>query len=132
MQESQPDFDALSFKLHETRPDTAPDFFLSSDSSFVLTSAATTNRDDFSQPDKDEVHEGHIQQQMQELLLIWTSRYTSGIARPESRVSSSASTTVQIEDSTTLPAPRRYHPSVWKAWTRRLAKMERKIGGGTD
>ena len=122
MQNTQPDFDALSFELHDTRAITAPGFLASSDSSSgSWRSTAPPNRTDFSQQDKDE---GQIQQQMQELLSIWNSRHTPRITRPESRVSSSASTSIQSEDATILPAPRRYHPSVWKAWTRRVAKTE--------
>ena len=73
--------------------------------------------------DKDE---GQIDEQMQELLSLWNPRRTNVTTRPESRVSSSASTVFHIEsveDISFLPAPRRYHPAVWKAWARRLASL---------
>ncbi len=73
--------------------------------------------------DKDE---DQINEQMQELLSLWNSRNTNVIVRPELKESNPASTVFHIEsdeDILFLPAPRRYHPAVWKVWARRLASM---------
>jgi hypothetical protein len=121
MQNTQPDFVNLSFEFHETRAEIAPGCLTSPDASFAaLRATQPLNHAELSQNEKDE---GHIQQQMQELLSIWNSRHTRVVTRPESRVSSSASTIIQPDDTASfLPAPRRFHRSVWKAWTRQLAK----------
>ncbi len=120
MQYTQPDFHALSYEFREDRTDTTTGNITSSVSELRISQAP--NHTDHSQHDKDE---GHIQQQMQELFSIWNSRHTRVVTRPESRVSSSASTIIQPDDTASfLPAPRRFHRSVWKAWTRQLAKME--------
>ena len=121
----QPDFDLLCSETSETRAEaraeTAPRYFTLSFSSLAtLKTASPPNHTVLSQQDDEE---GRVHEQMQELISLWNSRRTNVIPRPESRVSSSASTIIQTEDTSFLPAPRRYHPAVWKTWTRHLANM---------
>jgi hypothetical protein len=117
--ECQPDFEVLSSGIDKTLPGFAPGTVpLLTDTRII----EPENQMPRSQQDKDS------DEQMQELLLIWNSRHANDFTSAgESRVSSSTSTVIQVEGAIVasfLPAPRRYHPSVWKAWTRHLVKIE--------
>ncbi len=124
LQLMQADFDHLCSQFHESRADTGPQCFSSSGSSpDALKTFAPPDHKDLSQgKDDDDL----INEQLQELFSLWDSRLTTVTTRPESRVSSSASTVIHLEtndDISFLPAPRRYHPTVWKAWARHFTSM---------
>jgi hypothetical protein len=124
MQSTQPDFEHLSFDIHDSRADTAHGCFPTAESLLAATrTAEQENQLVLAQNEKD----NQIQEQMQVLLSIWNFRRANVCTSTEQRVWSSASTTIQIEGdeaASLLPPPRRYHPSVWKAWTRQLVKQE--------
>jgi hypothetical protein len=112
MQTAQPNFDQSSFSA-QAIPSPPDSSLLDPGRDSRLDRSDSTTQDMSS----------HEVMEMMELLLIWNSRQFV----PELPQSNTPPATYEREFNATpcVSPPRRFHPSVWKAWTRRLEAVEK-------
>ncbi len=112
MQTAQPNFDQLSFSA-QAIPSPPDSSLLDTRRDSRLDRSDSTTQDTSS----------HEVMEMMELLLIWNSRqFVPELPRSNTNP---AALKHGFNVIPCLPPPRRFRPSVWKAWTRRLGAIEK-------